>query len=60
MAVLPAELENVPDDFLYELEGLLDLRLNQRGEVHHSHVHLHTNIQPWEWRKEVVRSSRSV
>ena len=43
MAVLPAELENVPDHFLHQLEGLLDLRPNQRGEVHYSHVHLHTH-----------------
>lgn len=43
MAVLPAELENVPDDFLHQLEGLLDLGLNQRGEVNYSHVHLHTD-----------------
>ena len=43
MAVLPAELENVPDDFLHQLEGLLDLGLNQRGEVNYSHVHLHTH-----------------
>lgn len=42
MAVLPAELENVPDDFLHQLEGLLDLGLNQRGEVNYSHIHLHT------------------
>lgn len=41
VAVLPAELENVPDDFLHQLEGLLDLRLHQRGEVNHPHVHLH-------------------
>lgn len=40
VAVLPAELENVPDDFLHQLEGLLDLRLHQRGEVDHPHVHL--------------------
>lgn len=43
MAVLPAELENVPDDFLHQLEGLLDLGLNQRGEVNYSHVHLRTH-----------------
>lgn len=42
MAVLPAKLENVPDDFLHQFEGLLDLRLNQRGEVNYSHVNLHT------------------
>lgn len=41
MAVLPAKLENVPDDFLHQLERLLDLRLNQRGEVNYSHVNLH-------------------
>lgn len=41
VAVLPAELENVPDDFLHQLEGLLDLRRHQRGEVNHPHVHLH-------------------
>lgn len=40
VAVLPAELENVPDDFLHQLEGLLDLRRHQRGEVDHPHVHL--------------------
>lgn len=45
MAVLPAELENVPDHFLHQLEGLLDLGLNQRAEVHYSHVHLHTHTQ---------------
>lgn len=43
MAVLPAKLENVPDDFLHQLEGLLDLWLHQRGEVNHSHVHLDTH-----------------
>ena len=42
MAVLPAELEYVPDHSLHQLEGLLDLGLNQRGEVHDSHVYLHT------------------
>lgn len=41
MAVFPTELENVPDDFLHQLEGLLNLRLDQRGEVNYSHVHLH-------------------
>lgn len=40
MAVLPSELENVPDDFLQQLEGLLDLGLNQWGEVNDSHIHL--------------------
>lgn len=45
MAVLPAELEDVPDDFFYQLEGLLDLRLNQRGEVNDSDVHLHTHTR---------------
>lgn len=46
VAVLPAELENVPDDFLHKLEGLLDLRLHQRGEVNHPHVHLHRKRNP--------------
>lgn len=45
MAMLPAELEYVPDDFLHQAEGLLDLGLNQRGEVNYSHVHLHTYTQ---------------
>lgn len=40
MAVLPTELENVPDDFLHQLKGLLDLGLNQGGEVNYSHVNL--------------------
>ncbi len=43
VAVLPAELENVPDDFLHQLKGLLDLGLNQWGEVNYSHVHLNTH-----------------
>lgn len=43
MAVLPAELENVPDDFLHQAEGLLDLGLNQRSEVNYSYIHLHTH-----------------
>lgn len=42
MAVLPAELENVSDDFLHKLEWLLNLGLDKRGEVNYSHVHLHT------------------
>lgn len=46
VAVLPAELENVPDHFLHKLEGLLDLRLHQRGEVNHPHVHLHRERNP--------------
>lgn len=40
VAVLPAELENVPDQLLHQLEGLLNLRLGQRSEVDHSDVHL--------------------
>lgn len=46
VAVLPAELEDVPDDFLHQLEGLLDLRLHQRREVNHPHVHLHGKRNP--------------
>lgn len=43
IAVLPAKLENVPDDFFHQLKGLLDQRLNQRGEVNYSNVHLRTH-----------------
>lgn len=43
VAVLPAELEHIPDDFLHQLEGMLDLGLHQRGEVNHSYVHLKTH-----------------
>lgn len=46
VAVLPAELENVPDDFLHKFEGLLDLWLHQRGEANHPHVHLHRKRNP--------------
>jgi len=52
VAVLPAELENVPDDFLHHLEGLQDLGLNQRGEVNYSHVHLHTHTHTHTRRRE--------
>lgn len=45
MAVLPAELEYVPDDSLHHLKRLLDLGLNQRGEVYDSHIHLHTHTE---------------
>lgn len=45
MAVLPTELENVPDHFLHQLEGLLDLGLDQGGEVDDSHIHLHTDSE---------------
>lgn len=43
--MLPAELENVPDDFLHQLEWLLDLGLNQRGDVYDAHVHLQPHTQ---------------
>lgn len=41
-AVLPPELEGVLDNPLDQLEGLLDLGLSQRSEVHHPHIHLRT------------------
>ena len=41
VAVLPPELEDVPDYFLHQLEGLLDLGPSEGGEVHHAHIHLH-------------------
>lgn len=41
-AVLPPELEGVLDNLLDQLEGLLDLGLSQRSEVHHPHIHLRT------------------
>ena len=41
VAVLPAELESITDDFLHQLKGLLDLGARQRSEVNNSHVHLH-------------------
>lgn len=44
-AVLPPELEDVPDYFLHQLEGLLDLGPNEGGEVHHAHIHLHKHTQ---------------
>lgn len=43
VAVLPAELKDVPDHFLHELKRLLDVRLSQRSEVYHPHIHLHTH-----------------
>lgn len=41
--MLPAELKDVPDHFLHQLKGLLDVWLHQRSEVYHPHVHLHTH-----------------
>lgn len=46
MAILPPELENVPDNFIHQLEGLLDLGLNQRGEVNYPHIHLQRKRNP--------------
>ena len=40
--MLPPELEGVLDNLLDQLEGLLDLGLSQRSEVHHPHIHLRT------------------
>lgn len=54
MAVLPAELENIPDDFFHQLEGLLDLGLNQRGEVDYSNIHLHKHTQEEEYKQQGV------
>lgn len=52
MAMLPAEMEYVPDEFLHQFEGLLDLGLNQRSEVNYSHVHLHTYTQQEEFNQQ--------
>lgn len=41
-AVLPPELEGVFDNPLDQIEGLLNLGLSQRSEVHHPHIHLRT------------------
>lgn len=40
--MLPPKLEGVPDNLLDQLEGLLNLGLSQRSEVHHPHIHLRT------------------
>ena len=53
MAVLPTELENVSDNFLHKLEGLLNLGPYKGGEVNYSHVHLHTHTHT----KERTRKS---
>lgn len=57
MAMLPAELKYVPDDFLHQAEGLLDLGPNQRSEVHYSHVHLHTDTDGRKHRQMNLTSS---
>lgn len=59
MAVLPAVLENVSDNFLHHLEGLLDLGLNQRCEVYNANIHLHTHNEQDSKRKSKQQGVRT-